>query len=346
MPTESPRIHVIGSLNIDYTTVTARFPGPGETISAKSLQISAGGKGANQAIACGRAGHIHKYEADCWVSLFGAVGVGDAQYQNILEPVLDSASVNVDGLRKLEDVQTGTATIIIDESEGGENRILVVPGANHEGMQVQDLNLDKAVKMHAGCAELFVFQGEIPAETTFALLRTINKSAEKDKLMEVLWNPAPAYEQSIPPDIWKCITILIVNETEMGQLIPGARKLYVDATSDDEKMAALRHAADWIHEKKIRNLVVTRGAEGLFCSGPKGCFSIPAINISKVVDTTCAGDTFVGYLTVDLARYMKKNQALADKEVMERACRRATLAAAKCVSKAGAIDSIPWGWEI
>ncbi len=340
-----PRIRIIGSLNIDYTTTTPHFPGPGETITAKHLSINAGGKGANQAVACGRASYTSKTEHDVQVEMVGAVGAQDPQYTALLRPVLEQTGIGCSGVREVEGSQTGTATIIVDEASGGENRILVVPGANYDGMKEIDEVLQRALK--EPLPEVFVLQGEIPKETTFALLRAVPETAKKaGKIVEVVFNPAPVYRKGIPIDCLKGVTHLILNETEMGQLAVDAGDRYAAAETEQEKRAALSVAATIFHQRMVRNIVITRGAEGVFCSTPDGSFHLEAAKVSKVADTTAAGDTFVGYYAVEMARQKENRKEMATKETLNEACRRATLAAAKCVAKEGAIESIPWGYEI
>jgi ribokinase len=339
-------IRVIGSLNIDYTTTTPRFPGPGETLTASFLSINAGGKGANQAVACGRAAHASKDHHDVEVEMVGAVGANDPQYSSLLKPVLETAGIDCSGIREVEGSLTGTATIIVDEGSGGENRILVVPGANHDGMNDKEEVLKRALR--EPLPAVFLLQGEIPRDTTFAVLRAIPEAAKKaGKMVEVIFNPAPVYREGIPVECLKCVTHLIVNETEMGQLAVDAGDRYADAETEEAKRTALNIAATIFHRRLVRNVVITRGAEGVFCSTPEGLFNVEAIKVPKVVDTTAAGDTFVGYYAVELARQKEKtSNEMASKEVLHLACQRAAMASAKCVAREGAIESIPWGYEV
>ena len=340
-----PRVRIVGSLNIDYSTTTPRFPGPGETITANSLSINAGGKGANQAVACARASYTSKTEYDVQVEMVGAVGAKDPQYTALLKPVLEGTGIDCNGVSEVDGAQTGTATIIVDEANGGENRILVVPGANYKGMEDLKEVLKRALK--EPLPEVFVLQGEIPAKTTFALLKAIPEAAKKaGKVVEIVLNPAPVYREGIPTDCLKCVTHLIVNEAEMGQLVVEAGETYGTADTEEEKRSALTTAADHFHQRSLRNVVVTRGAEGLFCSTPDTSFHLAAAKVTNVTDTTAAGDTFVGYYAAELARQKEGSKQMAKEGSLNKACRRATLAAAKCVAKEGAMESIPWGREI
>ena len=340
-----PHIRVIGSLNIDYTTTTPHFPGPGETLTAKALSISAGGKGANQAVACGRAAHTRKDGHDVEVEMVGAVGAGDPQYSALLKPVLEKTGIDCDGVREVEGSQTGTATIIVDEGKEGENRILVVPGANHDGMNDTDEVLERALK--EPLPEVFVLQGEIPKDTILRLLEAIPEAARRvGKMVEIVFNPAPVYQEGIPTKCLRFVTHLIVNETEMGQLAVEAGDAYAAAETEEEKRDALSMAASIFHRSLVSNVVITRGAEGVFCSTPDGSFHLEAAKVTKVADTTAAGDTFVGYYAVEVARQKNNNKGVATKETLGEACRRAVLAAGMCVTKEGAVQSIPFGYEI
>lgn len=340
-----PCIRIIGSLNIDYTTTTPRFPGAGETITAKSLSVNAGGKGANQAVACGRASYTSKTEHDVLVEMVGAVGAKDPQYEALLKPVLETTGIDCGGVQEVEGAQTGTATIIVDEASGGENRILVVPGANYDGMR--DLEEMRKRALKEPLPEVFVLQGEIPQETTFALLKAIPRAAKTaGKVVEIVFNPAPVYREGIPADCLECVTHLILNETEMGQLAVDAGDRYAAAEAEQEKRAALSVAATIFHRRLVRNVIITRGAEGVFCSRPEGSFHLEAAKVGKATDTTAAGDTFVGYYAVEIARRRQESKEMVTKETLNKACRRATLAAAECVLREGAIESIPWGYEI
>lgn len=341
-----PHIRIVGSLNIDYTTITPRFPGPGETLTAKSLAISAGGKGANQAVACARASHASDGHRVVKVEMVGAVGAKNGQYSGVIKPVLEESGVDCSGILELEDAQTGTATIIVDEAQGGENRILVVPGANYEGMKDSQAVVERALV--EPLPEVFVLQGEIPRETTFALLSAIAKKSmeQTQKKAEIVFNPAPVYQEGIPVDILKCVTHLIVNETEMGQLAVEAGEQYHVAETEHQKRLALVAAANIFHGRQVRNVVITRGAEGVFCSSPGGSFHLEAARASTVADTTSAGDTFVGYYAVEVAKQIHARGEMATSEILKQACRRATKAAAMCVAREGAIESIPWACDI
>lgn len=336
----APRIQVIGSLNVDYTTLTARFPGPGETLTAESLTVNAGGKGANQCVACGRASFTSKTDHDVEVEMIGAVGANDPYYASLLKPTLEESGVDCSGVREIRGAQTGTATIIVDEGSCGENRILVVPGANHEGMkdglEVLQRSLNKATD-----PDVIVLQGEIPRETIFDVITQLKAKTA------IVFNPAPVFPEGIPRELLGMVKVLMVNETEMVQLMADStisKKNPVPGKDlDEEQLGAF---ANNLHLTGLELVIVTLGSRGAFYStGQKQGKFVASANVSKVVDTTAAGDTFVGCFSVALARYLHGHNGKLDGFDVAGAISRSNQQAAKCVQRAGAMQSIPWGYE-
>ena len=224
-------------------------------------------------------------------------------------------------------------------------RRLVVVGNGMAGARTVEEVLKRALK--EPLPQIFVLQGEIPKETTFAILKAIPEAAKRaGHIVETIFNPAPVYQEGIPVDCLGCVTHLVVNETEMGQLAVDAGSRYAAASTEPEKRAALDVAAVAFHRMSVRNVVITRGAKGIFCSTHSGSFHLDAARVAKVADTTAAGDTFVGYYAAELARQTENSKRLATGKTLTEACRLATLSAAKCVERQGAIESIPWGYEI
>jgi len=338
-----PVIRVVGSLNIDFVTLTPRVPGPGETLTATSLSVNAGGKGANQAVACGRAAFVSKTEQDVRVEMIGAVGANDPYYASLLRPILEESGVSTKGVTEITGSQTGTATILVDEGAAGENRILVVPGANHAGMG----DLPKIIDATAKNAEpdVVVMQGEIPRSTVLGLLKHFNSSNKTC----VIFNPAPIFPAGIPLDALQGLAVLVVNETECLQLFSVVEQLRaVDLPGEDDlSEAQLKRLTNQLHQVSgITIVVVTLGARGVYYSnsGSDVRGMVAAIKVDRVVDTTGAGDTFVGYFATSLARHLATGRTLADFDTAS-AVGRANVAAAKCVQKAGAMQSIPFGYE-
>lgn len=337
VPRFSPNVHVIGSINVDYTTVFTKLPDAGETVTARSLTIRPGGKGANQAVAAARAAHVEPRKLECSVSLAGAIGDANPNFMSVVDPVLRGAHLDLTRVTAYPGQQTGSATILVGED--GENRIMVVPGANHQGMQPYQIDLPAAANVIPQFVQVFVFQGEIPFETSRRLLEHISKKRE-GLLTEIIFNPSPV--AGIDIDALEGVTFLVLNESEMNALVKPSPELCNGGTPYDD----LRAAALYFHDKGIQNVVLTRGKLGVFFSTPGDCFMQQAYQVSNVVDTTCAGDTFTGYLAYELARHMQDKKRLVDIDAMNHICFRAGLAAATCIQRAGAMQSIPWGWEI
>lgn len=338
-----PVIRVIGSLNIDFVTLTPRVPGPGETIAAKSMTVHAGGKGANQACACGKAAFVSTTEQAVRVEMIGAVGADDPYYASLLRPTLQKSGVSTRYVEEIRGVQTGTATILVDEGANGENRILFVPGANH---QVDDVAKVLETATQDGDPSVVVMQGEIPRFTTLELLSTLNSDKHKTC---VIFNPAPVFEEGIPLSALQNLAVLVVNETECRLLFHTIQELKTIQVPQEEDLTEshLKRLTQHLHElATIEIIVVTLGARGVYfsvrTSNAQG--HVPAVKVDRVVDTTGAGDTFVGYFASALAQHVATDKAL-DKFDVKSAVSHANEAAAKCVQRSGAMESIPFGYE-
>lgn len=323
----TPHILVIGSLNTDLITRTPKVPAGGETLTATSFSTGSGGKGANQAVACARASRPNPFSAignsdeSCLanISMIGAVG-GDVFGQTLLSE-LSSNGVNVDGVKVHTDEVSGIAVILVEESSG-ENRILITPGANSlvtvDGFEML---LSKTKP------DLVVLQLEIPLTTVLAVM-------EQAKLhgIELLLNPAPAIE--LPERALCGLGHLVVNENEAG-ILAG-----LGSEVADEDLAKIFQRFERLG---VHNTIVTLGSNGLCYSVGKGDFArLPARKVEEVVDTTAAGDTFVGTYAVEIVRNMAENKQFDIKAAVE----KANGAAARTVEKAGAMKSIPWSDEV
>ncbi|OAP64618.1 ribokinase [Fonsecaea erecta] len=341
-----PVIRVIGSLNIDFVTRTPRVPGPGETLSATSLTVHPGGKGSNQAVACGKAAFTSPSSQDVVVEMIGAVGANDPYYASLLKPTLEKSGVSTNGVEEMEGLQTGTATIIVDEGSDGENRILVVPGAN---ARVDDLGKVLGIAMRDGAPDVVVMQGEIPRSTVLGLLKAFNSTEHRTC---VIFNPAPMFPDGVPIEALQGLAVLVVNETECRQLFASVDELKtVPVSHADEPMreSELDRLTTYLHARAgILIVVVTLGSQGVYYSFETPDFLdrslIPAVKVQRVVDTTGAGDTFVGYFATAVARHLAQVKDLDNLNIRE-AVVRANEAAAKCVQRSGAMESIPFGYE-
>ena len=296
-------ILVIGSLNMDLVVRTERIPAAGETVKGISFSTIPGGKGANQAVAARRLGRMP-------VKLAGAVG-GDT-FGAALKTALVEAGVDVDHVAVKSGLSTGTATIVVDQA--GDNRIIIVPGANG---QVLPDDVDRLEQVIAGAAMLLL-QFEIPLETIDRAVRTAGRNS-----VPVMLNPAPA--APIPDPLLGGVRYLIVNETEAALL--SGRPV------TDPETAFL--AAEMLRARGPEYVVVTLGGRGALVVGAGTRFHHQARPV-RVVDTTAAGDSFVGALAVSCAEGLG----------IEAAVPFAVAAGTLAVTRFGAQPSIPTREEV
>jgi ribokinase len=263
----TPHIVVVGSANIDLTTFTDEFPRPGETIFGREFHLGFGGKGANQAVAARRCG------AD--VSMVARVGddlFGTAYIDNFRKQGIDTSHVMV-----TPGVSTGVAPIFVDSS--GQNRILVVKGAND---RLLPADVDAAADLLRR-ADFIVLQLEIPLETVYYTLQFARSNG-----IRTILNPAPGQ----PLDLARAglADYVIPNETEAEALSGRA------ASSLDDARACARS----LIRGGLRRVIVTLGANGSLCCGADGDQHVPPFQVEPV-DTTGAGDAFIGSLACFLA---------------------------------------------
>lgn len=285
-------ILVVGSLNMDLVVRAPRFPAPGETISGEDLAIIPGGKGANQAVAAARLG------AD--VSMLGRVG-SDVFGQTLLDNLVNNG---VDASRIQRDPSaTGTAAIIVDAH--GQNSIVLSPGANGKVTPGDVADLPEA--------KILLLQFEIPSETVLSAAR---KAREKG--MRVIVNPAPA--RKVAPEFMRSVDILVPNESELN-LLTGT------AVTDP---ASAEAAARLMIAQGAGMVIVTRGEHGSLTVTQKDIYRVPAFQVD-VIDTTAAGDAFIGGLAVSLAEDRPIREALT----------YANACGALAVTRFGAQPSLP-----
>ncbi|KAL2171693.1 hypothetical protein VTG60DRAFT_1989 [Thermothelomyces hinnuleus] len=338
-----PHITVLGSLNMDLVAYVPHHPLPGETLTADAFATSPGGKGANQAVACAKLSRSRPESgADIGetarVAMVGCVGADGHGAQ--LQSNLAGYGVDVSGVEAREGLTTGVAMIIVDKPTG-ENRIVLSSGANH-ALQPEDLSTLARLrprrdgeKKEEGEEEgaqklpdLLIMQLEIPFDTVLAAL-----AAARHEGVDVLLNPAPA--RRLPDEAYAGLAHLVVNETEAAILGE------VDERALDDE-AGLEKVAEGFIKKGVHNVIITLGGRGVYYRSEDGRRGLVPAEKAKVVDTTAAGDTFVGQYALD-AVVAKKGGEVFD---IEAAVRKANKAAAKTVEKAGAQDSIPWRDEL
>ena len=297
-----PRITVMGSINMDLVFPTPRMPALGETITGGGFQQVPGGKGANQAVAAARQG--------AQVSFIGAVG--DDSFGRLALAGLAAEGIAIEHVVTTAGAASGVAGIFVDA--GGGNSIVLAPGAN-QLLSVQQV--DAAAEAIASAAFL-VCQLESPMAS---VERAIQVARQHD--VQVVFNPAPA--QPLSDELLACVDYLIVNETEAAQLSGIAVR---DTHSATRAALALR-------ERGAGAVLLTMGEQGVLVTAPDHERFIPAVRV-EVVDTTAAGDTFVGTFTVGMARGLDIDQAVTE----------AQHAAAFAVTKMGAQTSIPTRAEL
>ena len=291
-----PRIVVLGSLNMDIVLRVPHAPAAGETLLGHSIAHIPGGKGANQAVSCAREGGR--------VGMIGCVG-NDAHGQ-ALRDALERDGIDTAALRTSPSEPTGTALILVED--GGQNRIVMIPGANAQA------EIDQAaLRQQLQGAAFLVTQFEIPMDQVARAISVAHEAGCK-----VLLNPSPV--QPIAEPLWPRIDTLVVNEIEAEALCGQA--------ADSPQEAAL--AGQALRAKGIARVVVTLGAGGAVAVDADGARHHPAPKV-QAVDTTAAGDTFLGALAV----------ALGEGQSFDEAVRLGIRAAALCIQQPGAQPSIP-----
>lgn len=284
-------IAVVGSANVDLTTFNDVFPRPGETIFGKKFDLGFGGKGANQAVAahlCGaKVGMVAKVGSD----LFGPATIKNFESQGI-----DATYVGI-----AEGVSSGVAPIFVDAN--GQNRIIVVKGAND---LLSPADVDAAAPLLRR-ADTIVMQFEIPLGTVYHAVRFAKANG-----IRCIVNPAPA--QAVDFKELGGADYFIPNESE-AEVITG---IPVHSMDDAKK------CAEFLLRQGMRLVVITLGERGSLVAGPEGWEIIPAFKV-QAVDTTGAGDAFIGSFAVFLGEGLPEREALT----------RANLYAALSTTKVG-----------
>lgn len=291
------KVVVVGSLNMDLVTRAERLPRPGETLIGESFATVSGGKGANQAVASARLG--------AEVSMIGCVGADG--YGEQLRAALLAEQIDCQALTTVEG-SSGVALIVVDDSS--QNAIVIVAGAN--GLLTSEVvrGFDAVLQT----ADVIICQLEVPLQTVGY---TLKRGRELGKTM--ILNPAPA-SSPLPADWYSSIDYLIPNESEASAL----SGLLVDSLETAEAAASRLIAAG------AGKVIITLGAQGSLFANGQGFEYFPALKV-KAVDTTAAGDTFVGGFAAALAVGKSEVEAI----------RFGQIAAALSVTRAGAQPSIP-----
>lgn len=291
-------VAVVGSLNMDLVVRVPRLPVAGETLAGQTFSQVPGGKGGNQAVAAARLG--------AQVAMIGRVGAdGNGA---TLRAGLEVEGIDCGALATCEHAPTGVALISVDDA--GRNSIVIVAGSNGE-LTPADIALHVPV---LAWASVIVCQLETPPATVQAALETGRRLGKT-----VILNPAPAIGPL--PGAWlPLVDYLIPNEIEAAALTG----MSIGSPEQAEQ------AAQVLRRQGARNVLITLGAAGVLASLESGTTHFEAPRVSAV-DTTAAGDTFIGAFAAQLARGIPAADAV----------RFAQRAAAISVTRAGAQPSIP-----
>ncbi len=292
------KVLVAGSVNMDLVATVSRLPRPGETLPGEGFALHPGGKGANQAVAAAKLGAA--------TTLVGCVGE-DAFGKDLRAHLLDSG---VACSLKVADLPTGTAMILVDEE--GENSIVVIPGAN------ASLDAPAIAEVPVRAGDVLVSQLEIPVPAVAAFF----ERGRAAKALNLL-NAAPAIAGA--NDLWPLADVVVVNEVEL--------EFFAKKPVRDRRGAANAAIAARRFPRQI--IVVTLGREGVVAIDGERVIERPA-RVVQAVDTTGAGDCFVGALAARLCAGDRLEEGLD----------YANKAAAICVQRPGAGSSMPTSMEV
>ena len=294
-------ITVIGSFVVDHVARMDKFPLSGETVLGSSVNVFFGGKGANQCVSAARLG------AD--TEMVGMLG--EDAYGQAFRRLLQEEGIASDHVFSCE---LPTAAAFVEINAEGQNRICVIPSANHRFGFSELESIDGLLKT----TKLVVLQLEMRLDVTKEIIRRAHRYGVK-----ILLNPAPAAD--LGNDVLRLVDYLTPNEAELSHLTGLPVKT-------DEQITV---AAKTLLSSGVRTVVATLGARGALIAGKDGCTFVPAYPV-KAVDTVAAGDSFNGALAV----------ALIEGKTIFEAVRFANAMAALTVQKHGAIPSLHYREDV
>lgn len=301
------KVCVVGSINMDLVLKSRALPKMGETILIDELFKIPGGKGANQAVAASRLG--------CEVNFLGAVGKDENG--EILLNSMKKDKINIDNISINENCETGIAIINVDEN--GNNTICVVSGAN---MKMKSENIE-AMSEVIKLSDVIITQLETPMEVgaqAFKIAKNFNKIT--------ILNPAPAAK--IGQDLLSYTDIIVPNETEAFEL----------TGIEVNDIESAKMAAEKFFSKGVKFVVITLGSKGAAIISNKESKIVPAFKV-KAIDTTAAGDSFIGAM----AKKISENGELNFESIVE-AVTLGNKVSSITVTREGAQSSIPYLEEV
>ncbi|HYE11637.1 MAG TPA: ribokinase [Patescibacteria group bacterium] len=296
------KITVVGSFVMDLIGTMESFPLEGQTIIGKTFKTLPGGKGANQAVAASRLGGN--------VEMIGMVG-NDA-FGDTFKKVFDEEKITINHV--LTSKESPTAVGLIQINCKGENKIVVIPGANYD----YTIEALQKVKDTIKSSKLVLAQLELRPEVTFALIDLCHELG-----VPIVLNPAPAIP--IDASYLKKVTYLTPNETELEII----SKMKIQSL-EDTKLAIQK-----LLDIGVKNVIATLGSKGALIGNESGFEHVPGYTVD-VVDTVAAGDAFNGAFAYGVVEGFTLNQAV----------RYANAVGALTVTKPGAIPSLPSKAEV
>ncbi|MET3967362.1 ribokinase [Bradyrhizobium barranii] len=295
------RVFIAGSINMDVVATADRHPKVGETVAGRQVLYFPGGKGANQAVAASRLG--------VKTTLIGRLGKDSFGAE--LRMFLGAQGIELGSVRDA-DTHSGTAIITVAASD---NTIVVIPGSNAL------VSADDVANVPLAKGDVAVSQFEIPLPTIAAFFQRARSAGAT-----TLLNPAPA--QKMSAELLALVDILVLNETELG-FLAGVE------LSDGDEAATIIDVARQLQAREDQIICVTLGKRGVLALAGREEFAVPG-RVVKAVDTTGAGDCFVGALAAQLAKGVSLRAALAF----------ANAAASISVQRMGAGPSMPTAAEV
>lgn len=323
-------ITVIGSLSYDLVTYTNKVPDAGETFQANTFENHLGGKGLNETLACARLSQV----TGDGVRMIG--NVGSDSFGKELRQALVDANVDTTHVKTIENQSSGVAVILVESS--GENRILIIPGANGD-LKPQAAEMEKYFS-DSRDGEFVVLQNEFPYTMQVIEWLKANKPG-----LNIAYNPSPFKKDFISSSSLQKLDLLIVNE---GEALDVAECVFAEdemtdfqATISADKQHGFQILAaklqQAMNQENVSAVIITMGASGsVFKAKSQEAKFVASQKVTKVVDTTGAGDTFFGGVILQ----MSAGKSLED------AVKFATVASGLAIQKNGAAEGIPFYEEV